>query len=60
MIGDIVFGQPPLATVPKLPHVERGWIKKCKPSSGWVKRDKNNVSTNECGYSAFTGHKGRA
>ena len=60
MIGQLIFAELPFACIGQPPYIERGWIKKCKPSSGWVKRDKNNVNTNECGYSAFTGHKGRA
>lgn len=60
MIGDIVFGQPPLATLPNRPHVERGWVKQCKHGGEWEKREKNNVGTQECGYSAANHYKGRA
>lgn len=52
MLGQLIFGQPPLGTFPKPPHVERGWIKQCKESGGWVKRGKNELDTLPCGYSA--------
>lgn len=59
MIGDIVFGQPPLATLPKKPYVQRGWIKQCKSKNDWSKQGKNSLDTLPCGYSAASEQRDR-
>ena len=58
MIGEIVFGQPPMGAIPRRPHVERGWVKQCKKGGDWLKQVKNEVSTQECGYSAVSHYRG--
>ena len=43
-------GAVPFGMVGLLPHVERGWVKKCKETSGWQKQPVNKVDTKECGF----------
>ena len=53
MFGQTLFAEIPLADVGRPPYVEDGWIKVCADDSQrvqWVKQDRNNVGTVDCGY----------
>ena len=47
-----------MGAIPRRPHVERGWVKQCKKGGDWLKQAKNEVSTQECGYSAVSHYRG--
>ena len=53
MLGQLLFGETPIALIGQPPYVEDGWIKVCADGSQqaqWVKQDRNNVDTIDCGY----------
>ena len=47
---DGAVGGVPFGMVGIKPHIERGWIKKCKTQGVWTKVPANKVNTRECGY----------
>lgn len=55
MIGEVVIGGLIFAHKGYRPHVERGWIKVCDHKGvGWSNQPRNNVATNDCGFSGIT------
>lgn len=48
MIGQYIFGCPPLATETKIPAPQRGWVKKCKSTTDWGIVVRNTVNTVSC------------
>ena len=44
-VGGVPFGM-----IGIMPHIERGWIKKCQKKTEWHKVPANKVDTKECGF----------
>ena len=51
---DGAIGGVPFGAVGIRPHIERGWIKRCRSTSQWQKQPANKVATRECGFTPLT------
>jgi len=49
MLGQLLFGETPIALIGQPPRIEEGWIKQGKNPAvpGWYEQEKNHVDTIE-------------